>query len=36
MKRDDVMKTIQGAEVCPGNAGVIKVPLSDFRHVEKD
>lgn len=33
MKRDDVMKTIQGAEVCPGNAGVIKVPLSDFRHV---
>ncbi|OUO74206.1 NADH dehydrogenase subunit D [Bacteroides sp. An269] len=27
------MKTIQGAEVCPGNAGVIKVPLSDFRHV---
>ena len=33
MKRDDIIKNIQGAEVCPGNAGVIKVPLSAFRKV---
>ena len=32
MKREDVLK-IQGAEVCPGNAGVIKLPLSEFRKV---
>ena len=32
MKRDDVLK-IQGAEVCAGNAGVIKLPLSEFRKV---
>ena len=30
MKRDDVLKTIKGAEECPGNAGVIKVPLEVF------
>ena len=30
MKRDDVLKTIKGAEECPGNAGDIKVPLEVF------
>ena len=33
MKRDEIIKTIEGAELCPGNAGVVKVPLSHFRRV---
>ena len=33
MKRDDIIKNIQGAEICPGNAQVIKVPLNNFRRV---
>ena len=33
MKRDEIIKKIEGAELCPGNAGVIKVPLGRFREV---